>query len=88
MKKFFLSVFIFFSVLPLSVSAATIKNTDNKPYSLLVKQEDKSFHVLIDSKGMIIDLCKFCTVEVVGFSLLDIEDEPKLFIRNGILTIQ
>ncbi len=88
MKKFFLSVFIFFSVLPLSVNAATIKNTDNKPYSLLVKQEDKSFHVLIDSKGTIIDLCSFCTVEVVGFSLLDIEDEAKLFIRNGILTVQ
>ncbi len=88
MKKFFWIVFIFFSILPLSVRAATIKNTDNKPYSLLVKQENRNFYVLIDSNGTIVDLCQSCIVEVVGFSLLDIESEQNLFIRNGILTVQ
>lgn len=88
MKKFFLAVILFFSFLPLSVYAATIQNLDNKPYSLVVKQEDKTFQVLIDSNGTIKDLCAFCTIEVVGFSLLDVENEPRLAIRNGTLSIQ
>lgn len=88
MKKFFLAVILFFSFLPLSVYAATIQNLDNKPYSLVVKQEDKTFQVLIDSNGTIKDLCAFCTIEVVGFSLLDVENESRLAIRNGTLSIQ
>ncbi len=88
MKKFFLSVVMFFCLLPLSVHAATIKNLDDKPYSLLVKQEDKTFRVVIDSKGMIRDLCAACTIEVVGFSLLDVENTPYLVIRGGVLSAQ
>lgn len=88
MKKFFLSVILFFIFLPLSVHAATIQNLDNKPYSLVVKQEDKTFQVLIDSNGTIKDLCAFCTIEVVGFSLLDVENDPYLVIRGGVLSIR
>lgn len=88
MKKFFLSIILFFNFLPLSVDAATIQNLDNKPYSLVVKQDDETFQVLIDSNGTIKDLCAFCTIEVVGFSLLDVENDPYLVIRGGVLSIQ
>lgn len=88
MKKFFLALILFFSFLSLSVDAATIQNLDNKPYSLVVKQDDETFQVLIDSNGTIKDLCAFCTIEVVGFSLLDVENDPYLVIRGGVLSIQ
>ena len=88
MKKFFLTLILFFSFLPLSVYAATIQNLDNKPYSLVVKREDKTFQVLIDSNGTIKNLCAFCTIEVVGFSLLDVENDPYLVIRGGVLSIR
>lgn len=88
MKKFFLVAALFFYFLPLSVRAATIRNLDNKPYSLVVKQEDKTFQVLIDSSGTIKDLCAFCTIEVIGFSLMDVENEAYLVIRGGVLSIQ
>jgi len=88
MKKFFLAFILFFSFWPLSVHAATIQNLDNKSYSLVVKQEDETFQVLIDSNGTIKDLCAFCTIEVVGFSLLDVENDPCLVIRGGVLSIQ
>ena len=87
MKKFFLAIILFFNFLPLSVDAATIQNLDNKPYSLVVKQDDETFQVLIDSNGTIKDLCAFCTIEVVGFSLLDGENDPYLVIRGGVLSI-
>ena len=88
MKKFFLAFILFFNFWPLSVHAATIQNLDNKSYSLVVKQEDETFQVLIDSNGTIKDLCAFCTIEVVGFSLLDVENDPCLVIRGGVLSIQ
>ncbi len=88
MKKFFLAIILFFNFLPLPVDAATIQNLDNKPYSLVVKQDDETFQVLIDSNGTIKDLCAFCTIEVVGFSLLDVENDPYLVIRGGVLSIQ
>ncbi len=88
MKKFFLALSLIFCFLPLSARAATIRNLDNKSYSLLVKQEDKTFQVVIDSNGTIVDLCSFCTIEVIGFSLLDVEDIPRLVIRDGVLKIQ
>ncbi|MGN1079699.1 MAG: hypothetical protein ACI4TE_05955 [Alphaproteobacteria bacterium] len=88
MKKFFLWTALSFSFLPLSVRAATIQNLDNKPYSLVVKQEDKTFQVFIDSSGTIKDLCAFCTIEVIGFSLMDVENEAYLVIRGGVLSIQ
>lgn len=88
MKKFFLPVILFFSFLPVSVHAATVRNSDNKPYSLIVKQEDETFQVLIDANGTIRDLCSSCTIEVVGFSLLDVENEPRLVIRGGVLSVQ
>lgn len=88
MKKFFLALILFFSFLSLSVHAATIQNLDNKPYSLVIKQDDETFQVLIDSNGTIKDLCAFCTIEVVGFSLLDVENDPYLVIRGGVLSIQ
>ena len=88
MKKFFLivSIFLFFS--PSSVYAATIKNLDDKAYSLIVKQKDKIFQLNIDPNGIIKDLCDFCTIEVVGFSLTDIENEDDLFIKDGNLSLK
>ena len=87
MKKFFL-LLLFLCFFTESVHAATIQNLDNKSYSLVVKQEDKTFQVLIDSRGLIKDLCSFCTIEVIGFSLLDVEDVPYLVIRDGVLSVK
>ena len=91
MKKFFACALCFLSLsilFPPAVRAATVKNADNKPHSLVVKRGGDSFQVVIDSNGTIKDLCAFCTIEVVGFSLLDIENEPMLVIRDGVLSVQ
>lgn len=79
-----LCALIFFPMVP-PVKAASIRNTDQTPYTLIVKSDRESFKTVIEAAGYIKDLCSFCTVEVKGYSLSDIKDAPLYRLTNGTL---
>ncbi len=71
-----------------SVNAADIKNTDAERYELLVKTADGKFKTTLEPNGYIANLCSHCTVEVVGYSLMDIENERRIVVDGGILQVK
>lgn len=82
---------IFFAVALLwtaSVNAADIKNTDAERYELLVKTADGKFKTTLEPNGYIANLCSYCTVEVVGYSLMDVENERRIVVDGGILRVK
>lgn len=87
MKKFLLSAFVFFAT-AFPLYAASIQNSDVEPRTLVIKQEGVSFQVIIEAKGYIQDLCSDCTIEVLGFSIMDVEREKLLIIDGGHLKVK
>lgn len=83
MKKYAVLICLAWAV---PAQAASIQNLDAKPYSLIVKSENEQFKTVIEPAGYIKDLCSFCTVEVEGYSISDIEDAPVFRLTNGVLT--
>lgn len=71
-----------------SVNAADIKNTDAERYELLVKTADGKFKTTLEPNGYIANLCSYCTVEVVGYSLIDVEKEKLIAVDNGIVRVE
>ncbi len=71
-----------------TVHAADIKNTDAEQYELLVKTATGKFKVELEPNGYIAALCSHCTVEVVGYSLIDIENEHSVVVDDGILKVK
>lgn len=88
MKKFFLSALLFSCLYPFDGHAASIQNSDVRSYTLQISENGRSYQVVIEPNGTIIDLCSACTVEVVGFGLLDVENEKFLIIKDGLLSLQ
>lgn len=71
-----------------SVNAADIKNTDAERYELLVKTENGKFKTTLEPNGYIANLCSDCTIEVVGYSLIDIESEQSITVDGGVLKVK
>lgn len=67
-----------------SAHAADIKNTDAERYELLVKTENGKFKTTLEPNGYIADLCSNCTIEIVGYSLIDVEKERLVAVDDGI----
>lgn len=88
MKKFFLSALLFSCFYPLNGQAASVQNSDARSYTLQVSKDSHSYQVAIEPNGTIIDLCSACTIEVVGFGLLDVENEKFLVIKDGLLSLK
>ena len=70
-----------------SVNAADIKNTDAERYELLVKTENGKFRTTLEPNGYIANLCSNCTIEVVGYSLIDVEKERLVAVDDGIVGV-
>ena len=70
-----------------SVNAADIKNTDAERYELLVKTENGKFKTTLEPNGYIANLCSNCTIEVVGYSLIDVEKERLVAVDDGIVGV-
>lgn len=88
MKRFFLSVLLFSCFYPLNGQAAGVQNSDARSYTLQVNENSRTYQVVIEPNGTIIDLCSACTIEVVGFGLLDVENEKFLIIKDGLLSLK
>ena len=71
-----------------SVNAADIKNTDAERYELLIKTADGKFKTTLEPNGYIANLCSRCTVEVIGYSLIDIENERSIIVDDGVLKVK
>lgn len=71
-----------------SVNAADIKNTDAERYELLIKTAGGKFKTTLEPNGYIANLCSRCTVEVVGYSLIDIENERSIIVDDGVLKVK
>ena len=71
-----------------SARAADIKNTDAERYELLVKTENGKFKTTLEPNGYIANLCSDCTIEVVGYSLIDIESEQSITVDGGVLKVK
>lgn len=71
-----------------SVNAADIKNTDAERYELLIKTADGKFKTTLEPNGYIANLCSRCTVEVIGYSLIDIENEQSIIVDDGVLKVK
>ena len=71
-----------------SVNAADIKNTDAERYELLIKTAGGKFKTTLEPNGYIANLCSRCTVEVVGYSLIDIENERSIIVDDGVLQVK
>lgn len=71
-----------------SVNAADIKNTDAERYELLIKTAGGKFKTTLEPNGYIANLCSDCTVEVVGYSLIDVEKEKLIAVDNGIVRVE
>lgn len=71
-----------------SVNAADIKNTDAERYELLIKTAGGKFKTTLEPNGYIANLCSRCTVEVIGYSLIDIENERSIIVDDGILKVK
>ena len=69
-------------------NAADIKNTDAVRYDLLVKTADGKFKTVLEPNGFIAALCSNCTVEIVGYSLIDIENEKTIVVKDGVLKVK
>lgn len=81
---------IFFAALLIpafSAHAADIKNTDAERYELLVKTENGKFKTTLEPNGYIANLCSNCTIEVVGYSLIDVEKERLVAVDDGIVGV-
>lgn len=84
MKKIFPVLFPLFAfLLPLHAQSASIRNMDDNAHTLLVRDGSEAYRVVLDPKGYIESLCSGCTIEVLGYSILDIEDEPLLQVIEG-----
>lgn len=85
-KNTYLGAALLMSLIPVvTVHAADIRNTDAKPYTLIVKDGGETFKTVIEPEGFIKDLCSDCTVEVEGYSISDIGSTPALNLANGVL---
>lgn len=71
-----------------SVNAADIKNTDAERYELLIKTAGGKFKTTLEPNGYIENLCSRCTVEVIGYSLIDIENERSIIVDDGVLKVK
>ena len=71
-----------------SVNAADIKNTDAERYELLIKTAGGKFKTTLEPNGYIANLCSRCTVEVIGYSLIDIENERSIIVDDGVLKVK
>ncbi len=71
-----------------SVNAADIKNTDAERYELLIKTAGGKFKTTLEPNGYIANLCSRCTVEVIGYSLIDIENEQSIIVDDGVLKVK
>ncbi len=71
-----------------SVNAADIKNTDAERYELLIKTVGGKFKTTLEPNGYIANLCSRCTVEVIGYSLIDIENERSIIVDDGVLKVK
>ena len=86
MKK--IIFFITALVLAGTARAADVKNTDAERYELLVKTANGKFKINLEPNGYIANLCSDCTVEVVGYSLIDVEKEKLIAVDNGIVRVE
>ena len=71
-----------------SVNAADNKNTDAERYELLIKTAGGKFKTTLEPNGYIANLCSRCTVEVIGYSLIDIENERSIIVDDGVLKVK
>ena len=71
-----------------SVNAADIKNTDAERYELLIKTAGGKVKTTLEPNGYIANLCSRCTVEVIGYSLIDIENERSIIVDDGVLKVK
>ena len=71
-----------------AVNAADVKNTDAERYELLVKTEKGAFKTELEPNGYIANLCSRCTIEVVGYSLIDVESEKLVVVDDGIVRVE
>ena len=71
-----------------SVNAADIKNKDAERYELLIKTAGGKFKTTLEPNGYIANLCSRCTVEVIGYSLIDIENERSIIVDDGVLKVK
>lgn len=71
-----------------SVNAADIKNMDAERYELLIKTAGGKFKTTLEPNGYIANLCSRCTVEVIGYSLIDIENERSIIVDDGVLKVK
>lgn len=86
MKK--IIFFITALVLAGTARAADVKNTGAERYELLVKTANGKFKTNLEPNGYIANLCSDCTVEVVGYSLIDVEKEKLIAVDNGIVRVE
>lgn len=88
MKKIFPVLFLLIAfLLPQHAQSASIRNMDDNAHTLLVRGGAEAYRVVLDPKGYIESLCSGCTIEVLGYSILDIEDEPLLQVVEGRLEV-
>lgn len=89
MRNALLTIFVLFILgTSFSVQAASVQNMDDNAHELLVKENSTSYKVVVEPKGYIEALCSYCTVEVLGYSILDVEDEAVLSIINGRIEVK
>ena len=86
MKK--IIFFITALVLAGTARAADVKNTDAERYELLVKTANGKFKINLEPNGYIANLCSRCTIEVVGYSLIDVENEKTVVVDDGIVKVE
>ena len=86
MKK--IIFFITALVLAGTARAADVKNTDAERYELLVKTANGKFKTTLEPNGYIANLCSRCTIEVVGYSLIDVENEKTVVVDDGIVKVE